>query len=475
MIEKLISSDKNLKLNIVVIGDIAIDSYHYGKISRICPEFPVAVLNSPDMKGNNFPGMAANVCYQMKHFNANVFLLGLMDKNTACALNNYEFNTNYCVSLIDGKNPLKNRLYDGNHPLLRWDIEQPNYGESNENLSFLRESLLLNFYKIVDENKINIVVLSDYNKGLFSFDFSQKVIDFCNNQKITTIVDPKKPPLAKWKSCTYLKPNSFEVKDLTFDGPLEEQMKKISTELDCKGVIVTQEGKGFTCMLDDNLLEYKADNVLPLEKVNSTIGSGDAFLSMLAVCLGHDIDFLESCKLAFAVGTKYVQEKHNKPVSINDLKSYFNFSKIIDDIDFLKSRDYTLVFTNGCFDFGLTMAHIECLTFAKKQGEKLIVAINMDESVNRLKGKGRPIMPFLERASIVSALECVDFVVGFNEDTPARLIEELLPSIIVKGGDYKKQDVVGNKLAEVKIFDFVKVDSTTEKIAKFLNLPQIHS
>jgi D-beta-D-heptose 7-phosphate kinase/D-beta-D-heptose 1-phosphate adenosyltransferase len=161
---------------------------------------------------------------------------------------------------------------------------------------------------------------------------------------------------------------------------------------------------------------------------------------------------------------------------VNILKN--NNSKVIsfEESNLLNHRDFNLVFTNGCFDFGLTSAHIDCLTFAKKQGDKLVVGINTDESIRRLKGRGRPIMSLCERIKLLSSLEFVDYIVPFDQDTPLQLIESIRPSIIVKGGDYKKEDVVGNNLAEVRIFNFIENNlSTTEKIIKAYEAMKINS
>lgn len=145
-------------------------------------------------------------------------------------------------------------------------------------------------------------------------------------------------------------------------------------------------------------------------------------------------------------------------------------SKYVEEPEILSQRNFKLVFTNGCFDFGLTAAHVELLKFAKRHGDKLVVALNSDASTARLKGSGRPILPLEERIKIVSSFDCVDYVLSFEEDTPLEIIKKIDPDIIVKGGDYKKHEVVGNQIAEVILFDYMDVTSTTEKINKISNI-----
>lgn len=469
---------EKIRKTIVVIGDVGVDCYKYGVVKRISPEFPVLVLKSPSQTGYDFPAMAANVCYQMNNLDVDVFLFSFLNKNTYDIFKNFNFNVENSLILDDCVVSNKIRFYEDNFPLLRWDVEKENYGL--ENIEKHRSELSDSFELFIQNKKVDIVILSDYNKGIFDEIFAQKIIKICNEKNIKTIVDPKELPLSKWKNCTYFKPNSTEAKHLSGLEKTQDQIRKIFDDLECKAVVLTQEGNGFNVIFNGEKYEFKPETKLSIDKVNSKIGAGDAFLSMLSVCLSNDIEFIESCKFAFAAGTKYVQEKHNKPLSridfINILKN--NSSKVIsfEESNLLNHRDFNLVFTNGCFDFGLTSAHIDCLIFAKKQGDKLVVGINTDESIRRLKGQGRPIMSLCERIKLLSSLEFVDYIVPFDQDTPLQLIESIKPSIIVKGGDYKKEDVVGNNLAEVRIFNFIENNlSTTEKIIKAYEAMKINS
>ncbi len=470
--EKLIDQflEKNRTNSVIVIGDICLDEYKYGKVNRISPEFPVVVLKSEEPDGKFVPGMASNVCHQLSHLNLNSILLGFLDQNTKQKLGIHDFNIDFCLELPNGNNPVKVRFYDDNFPLLRWDIEKDNYGEKVEIISELRDKLFSNFCAILDNQKIDAVILSDYNKGLWSDELAQNIIKKCNDKRITTIVDPKAKPLLRWKNCSYFKPNMNEAKLLTNEEDSETQCKKIIEELDCDGVIITQEGRGIIGLSKkEGWIKYSAKTPLNSEDVNSKIGAGDSFLAALTLRLINLNNFKNSCILAFHCGMKYVLNKHNKPISLLEVEmdsisenQEVISSKIVSNLETFSKRNFNLVIVNGCFDYGLTAAHVRLFAFAKSRGDKLCVAINDDDSMKRI--KRNPEMPLIERMEVVASNEHVDFVVCFKEDTPFELFEIICPSLIIKGGDYELKDVVGYGKFPVEIFPWVAVTSTTQKI-----------
>jgi D-beta-D-heptose 7-phosphate kinase/D-beta-D-heptose 1-phosphate adenosyltransferase len=176
--------------------------------------------------------------------------------------------------------------------------------------------------------------------------------------------------------------------------------------------------------------------------------------------LGFDIQ--QAAEISFNISYFYVTKNNNENLSYLDFYKILN-TKIVDK-EMLSQRNFKLVFTNGCFDAGLTAGHIECIKFAKSQGDKLVVALNNDESIRRLKGKNRPILCLNDRIDILSSIECVDFILSFEEDTPIELIKSIKPDTIVKGGDYKPGDVVGADISEVIICPTKECVTTTEKI-----------
>lgn len=465
MIDKIYKKiQENLK--IIIVGDIAVDDYRYGKLTKISPEAPIPVFNSGFNSEFLYPGMAANVCYQMKNFNVDAFLLGAIDSDSFNILKEYNLNIDSCVNLVNGRNPIKIRLYEDDFPLFRWDVEKNLYGESLLDIEIIRTKLFQNFEKILEQYEINVVILSDYDKGLFDECLIQKIISRCKDRKIIVIVDPKNPPLKKWKNCSFFKPNNLELKSLTEFGTIENQLFQIKNDLNCEGVVVTQEGTGFIG-LKDEIFKYRPSLVLSNDKIKSKIGAGDAYLAVLSICLGHNICFEESCKIAFEAGAVYVQNKHNCPIKPYELLQHDDpiSAKFIDYKD-LMDRDFTLVFANGCFDI-LHEGHIGLLKYAKSLGDKLVVALNSDDSVKRIKGDNRPINSLKSRIYMLSMFEFIDFIISFEEDTPLNIIQKIKPEKIVKGGEYLKDEVIGkDDCGEVVLFPYQEGFSTTNILSK---------
>lgn len=442
---------------IAFIGDILLDIYAYGKVNRISPEFPVPLLKSNNIQ-EFCPGGVANTANQLKHFNAECHLYGFVDSEAV----KYIPNSDRCA-FIKGKIPRKWRFYDEDFPLLRWDVESDSYYEED-----LEEYRNLLYGKFIQET-YDMVVISDYKKGVFDENLAKKIISYCNEKNIKTIVDSKNP-LKFWKNCWLFKPNHAEAELFTGEKDVERQIKILKKELKCKNVLITQSGNGVTGIENKNPFSYQP--ALKTE-VLSTIGAGDAFSAILAFNLANNKSLPESVHYAFEAGAEYVRAKHNKPITPYALNKRFNSidAKIVSLEELLYLKDVLnkpLVFTNGVFDLGLTAGHVQYLQESKKHG-LLIVALNSDKSVQRLKGDNRPIWPLEERMKVVAALESVDFVISFDEDTPIKLIEAIKPNLITKGGDYKAKNVAGYGLCPIKILKTYKGMTTTQKIetAKF--------
>lgn len=453
LLEKFIDLDISNTVAINVIGDPMIDEYFYVDVNRISPEFPIPVYKSTntDQPDDLVPGGAANVAYQFNYFNVKTSLISILDKQSQILFESKDIDTSKCKIVENVHLPLKKRIYCQNTPLVRWDFEKENYG-----LDDIKRHLLDLNIPNADFN-----IFSDYSKGMFSYPWFRKFL-----KNIPSIVDPKNNFIDLWEDCTYFKPNSHEAQLLSERKNWQDQADFFSDSLRCKGVVITKSGDGVVGKEDD-YFEIKPENAVT--KPESVIGAGDCFISFLAMALVRGFSLQEASEIAFAAGTFYVQRKHNTPISPAELCSIAGI-KIIKNHKLLAKRNFNLVFTNGCFDYGLTSAHVECLRFAKKQGDKLVVAVNSDQSVRRLKGEGRPILPLKDRMQIISALSCVDYVVSFEEDTPYDLIKSISPNKIVKGGDYQKNQVVGKDLADVIIFDYVDCMSTTDKIVKTKNI-----
>lgn len=447
------------KLRIAVLGDCLIDDYKYGQVNRVSPEAPIVVLNSLDGEGKLCCGGVANVCNQMFHMNVDVFLIGLIDTPARNLYENYSFNIEYCINLNHGNVPIKVRFYDGDFPLFRWDIEKLNYGE--ENLSPYHDLIINKFESLVNSVKLDAVILSDYDKGFWSTEVAQEVIRICNERNILTVVDPKKLPLEKWQGCDVIKPNASEAKLLTSEVDVKKQLNCLCKV--AKTAIITNAGSGIVGQ-DVDFFEC-VPNKHQAKGVNF-IGAGDAFTSMLTLGLSHGLTVQESALFAFYAGTAYIKSKHNQPVSLYDIKKQIDpeLAKLIKPEE-LKLNKEKIVFCNGVFDI-VHFAHLDTLKFAKQQGDKLVVGINSDSSVRRLKGEGRPINDIDSRVKMLSAIECVDYIVVFDEDTPMEVMLKFNPSIVVKGGDYQKNEVIAPIGTEIIIAPYVSGISTTKIINK---------
>ena len=471
---ELIEGVRSRKVRVAVVGDAMIDTYMYGKVSRISPEFPVPILHSPSARKENLPGGAANVCYQFKHLNADAQLFSLLDRDALEILySDHRINVEGCIELNHGSVPRKIRYYDDDFPLLRHDVERPNYGCSS--IERLREELLAKF---VAAGKFDVVILSNYNKGLFDFSTAQLFIAACRASGAISVVDPKDNP-DWWVGCDYFKPNAAEAAKMTGQTDWREQCVRFRNEgmygVARKGVVVTQSGAGVVGVTEEGFFEYRPRTTV--KDVSSVIGAGDCFAAVLALGITHGLTLPKAVECAFAAGTQYVKAKHNRPIALYELHRQLDplAAKImsVEDLTYLRDGVYSdqrWVFTNGCFDI-MHPGHIASLQAAKSRGDKLVVAVNSDASVQSLKGPSRPIMPLSERVQMVAALECVDFVVSFEEDVPYKVVEAVRPNVMVKGKDYADKPISGAELAgEVFLVDMLPGSSTTNIIRKIKEL-----
>jgi D-beta-D-heptose 7-phosphate kinase/D-beta-D-heptose 1-phosphate adenosyltransferase len=448
--------EKNAKKTIFlhVIGDSIVDECYKVKVTRISPESPnVCVMVSEDSTPSVIsPGGAANVCHQLKNFNARPRLFSLIDREA------YDIFVKCGIPffghiIIDDLIPRKKRFYDGNIQISnRWDIEKK--------LNCQEKVLELIKLWQVFQAEPDVIIISDYDKGLFE---SEHLSLFNLTNKIV-IVDPKKPPLDKWKGCTIFKPNANEAFELS--GGLtnwEQQCDFFQDKLGCQSVVITQEGRGVVGKTNEGYFEYD-----PVRKVAASriTGAGDCFVGVLALAVAHGFSVSDAAIIAFEAGQLYVQTDVNDTITPLQFQKKSKFATAEE----LKNRNFKLVFSNGCYDI-LHSGHLETLKIAKSKGDKLVVAVNSDASVTRLKGPKRPVVPLQERMELLAALECVDYVISFDEDTPLHLMEQIKPNVIVKGADWNNKIVVGSEIAEeVVLVPLIEDKSTTNIIEKIKSL-----
>lgn len=439
---------------ILVIGDIMLDKYYEGNVSRISPEAPVPVFKK--MSERSVPGGAANVAVNLAAAGQNVAVLSVCgnDENGNCLVDQL-LNSGVDVSLIK-RTPeatiTKTRFVaNHNQQLLRMDEEEVkdiNSRTENELIQLLQEY----------GESIDVVILVDYRKGLLTDSFTRKVIDESCKGGIKVIVDAKDPMPGKYRGAFLLKPNRKELGDLTgLNVDTEEHVvfaaKKLIKENNCEYVLVTCGAEGMILVSD---IDYEII-ASEAKEVYDVSGAGDTVIAYLSACIANGWDIKEAIKLANKAAGIQVGKMGTATVSL---------SEVFPDGD----RKKTVVFTNGCFDI-LHAGHVQYLKTARELGDELIVGLNSDDSVRRLKGEGRPVNCQEDRAEILRSLSFVDRVEIFDEDTPLELIKKVKPDVLVKGGDYTANEVVGRDVVEanggkVVILPFLDGKSTTSIIDK---------
>jgi D-beta-D-heptose 7-phosphate kinase/D-beta-D-heptose 1-phosphate adenosyltransferase len=448
ILKKFLEKNHKKRLRIHCVGDAMIDEYYKVKVNRISPEHPVPVMVCQNEVVRR-PGGSANVAYQLKHLNVDSKLVCFYDKEAFVVFQEHNIPVFVSKEQSSCSLPIKRRYLDnGIQVAPRHDFEKNLCGLSVEEIDYFFNNLS---YFLGSVDMPDVAVLSDYDKGFFQSE-KYKILDYY--KKTTTIVDPKNGPLEKWKGCTIFKPNSKEAELLSGKKDWKDQAKFIQDKIECESVVITFGGEKVVGLWGDNFFTF-----IPEKQVNveSVIGAGDCFAAFFASAIGLGFNPIEAAEISWTAGSVYVQQRMNRPVVPAELSP----DKIVSPED-LKSRDFKLVFTNGCFDI-LHKGHMETLKFCKSKGDKVVVAINSDESIKRLKDVSRPIVPLEHRMAVISSIEYVDFVVSFDQDTPLEVIQKIKPDVIVKGQGYQSNNIVGSDIVpEVFIAPTVKEASTTK-------------
>lgn len=470
------------KKRILVVGDSMIDVYFNGSVNRISPEAPVPVFLKRD-KERIVLGGAANVSANLVTANQNVSIMTVIGnddngRNFEQMINKIGIDSSLILKSSSRCTTVKTRfLAENNQQLLRLDIED------KKDISVVEEKLLIEML----ENNIksfDLIIISDYLKGLLTYSFIQKVIKMANYYKIKTIIDVKDPHIDKYVGAFLLKPNLKELNDLTkmsveTDDEIIEASKVLCEKCKCEYVLTTCGSRGMIFV--DKKGIYNKVKCVPVDVYDVT-GAGDTVIAYLGACMANDIDIIQSIFIANLAAGVQVSKVGTSTVYWNEIKQHMleqtdervNSYKIIEinAIEKLKriNSGKKIVFTNGCFDI-LHIGHIRYLKKASKLGEILIVGVNSDLSVKRLKGDERPINTEQDRIEVLAALDFVDYVILFDEDTPYKLIKEIRPDVLVKGADYKPEDVVGKDIVEenggkLELISFVDGKSTTNLINK---------
>lgn len=468
------------KKRILVIGDIMLDNYYFGKSSRISPEAPVPILLED--KNKMVLGGAANVALNLITAGQDVTVMSVIGndsngKNMISMFQEKGVNTDLIIKDDSRCTTVKNR-YIGQNNMQMFRFDQ----ESNMPISEKISDELLKKYK-ENISSFDLIIISDYNKGLLNIKNTPEMIKIANLNNKKVIIDIKEPKYQKYYGAYLIKPNLKELSDITNrkienDNDIESAAKELKRNTNCKYVLVTRGADGMSLLLDDKMVDISCVS----KEVYDVTGAGDTVISYLSVGIANDYDLIDSVNISnYAAGVK-VSKMGTYAVTPEDIIDYvIDSNNVLDEnkvisadalSERLKDNTKKIVFTNGCFDI-FHVGHLRYLKESANYGDILVVGVNSDASIKRLKGNKRPIVPQNERMELLSSLSFVTYVVPFDEDTPYEIIKKIKPDIITKGGDYNPDEVVGKDVVEsrggkVIICPLVENKSTTNIIDKIL-------
>lgn len=458
---------------LLVIGDVMLDRYWHGQASRVSPEAPVPVVKVGNREDR--PGGAGNVALNMAALGSAVRLVGIVgnDETGLELLSRLNAAGVYCDFLQSADKPTitKLRVIGQHQQLIRLDFEQEFEAADIIGLQGKVKSLI---------GDSQVMVLSDYGKG--ALQETANLIELGLSKDIPIIVDPKGTNFEKYRGATLLTPNLSEFEAVAGYSNNEEEFVnkglRLVKDLNLEAILITRGEHGMTLIRPDS-----PELHLPAraQEVFDVTGAGDTVISVLAAAMAAGNGLADSTALANLaaglvvgkLGTAAISGPELRRAVLVELDSgrgVMTAEQLQIAVQDAKAHDEKIVFTNGCFDI-VHAGHVGYLAKAKQLGDRLIVAINDDESAHRLKGPGRPINPVERRMAVLAGLEAVDWVVSFSEDTPEPLLEFLQPEILVKGGDYTMDEVVGGDYVnsyggEVRVLEFLDDCSTSAIMEK---------
>lgn len=460
---------------ITVIGDVMLDQYVHGAVTRISPEAPVPVvkIKSEDYRIGGAANVAANISALMSKSN-NINLFGIIgDDANGKILNKKlsEYSINSKLEIIKNFSTItKLRVLSNNQQLIRLDKEE-----------YFEEKLKLHDYIVQTIIASDVIVLSDYAKGLLKQ--AQDFIKIAKENNIPVLVDPKGTDWERYKGATILTPNFKEFTEVVgsckTEQEIEQKSKLLIKKLNINTLVVTRGSKGMLLVTKQNNDFVVLNQHAIAKEVFDVTGAGDTVIASFAVGLALKFNYQNIIQLASKaasivvskVGTSVVtqEELNNTEVEVG----FFKRQDLLNIINICKNKGEKIVFVNGCFDI-LHFGHVRFLEKAKQFGDRLIVALNTDESIKKLKGESRPIHNLKQRAEVLSSLQAVDWVTEFNENTPGEIIKYLTPDVLVKTNEvFKKASDLPDSEGyshtvstggEIKIVDIVKDWSTTQII-----------
>ncbi|HEX3161683.1 MAG TPA: D-glycero-beta-D-manno-heptose-7-phosphate kinase [Pseudolabrys sp.] len=468
---------------VLCIGDLMLDEFVYGDVSRISPEAPTPVIAVK--RTELMIGGAGNVARNLVALGARCIFIGVVGDDEAGGSLTKALSTHPSIEfhlVVDGtrQTTRKVRFVSEHHSthLLRADWEMASAIDSGS-----EDALIGHVVKAMP--RVGAVVLSDYAKGALTPRVTRAVIAAANERGKPVVVDPKGRDYSIYRGATLVTPNRQELADATHslaqtDEEIAEAAARLRGELGVKAVLVTKSEAGMTLAAEGAPVHVPAYPV----RVRDVSGAGDTVVAVLSAMLAMGADFESAMRAANAAAAVVVGKRGTATASVAELRArilpsstlapqekiVFDWALLDDQLAEWRKQGLRVGFTNGCFDL-LHPGHVKLLAGARAACDRLVVGLNGDASVMRLKGAGRPVQPVQARAEVLAALEAVDLVAVFDEDTPEKLIARVKPLILVKGADYSRDQVVGREIVEalggeVVLIDLVPGHSTSAMVER---------
>ncbi len=473
---------------VLVVGDFMLDRYVYGNAERLSPDAPVPVLTAE--RQTHTPGGAANVCMQLRALRAEVCCVGIVGRDDAAdhlrdGLRQHGCDVAGLIACPDRPTTVKHNfvgLAQHRHPQKMFRVDDERSTPIDHATA---DQLLAVINRLLPDT--DIVCLEDYNKGVLTEPLCQAVIAAAERRGVPVLVDPAAiRDYAKYRHATCITPNRTEAA-LATDHPapptdtaeLTDLARRLLRELQLQTVVLTLDKQGALLVR-----KGRRAQLLPTRarEVYDVTGAGDMILAMLAAARANGIDWPAALELANVAAGLEVERFGVVPISVDQvllavlqrdaeqLGKLRPLELLLTELAAHRAQGKRLAFTNGCFDI-LHAGHVAFLREARRQGDLLIVALNSDASIRRIKGPNRPVNHEADRVMVLSELQSVDYIVLFDDDTPSRLIEAVRPDVLVKGADYTRERVVGHELVEayggrVALVPLIQGRSTTNIIRR---------
>ncbi|MCW8931922.1 MAG: bifunctional D-glycero-beta-D-manno-heptose-7-phosphate kinase/D-glycero-beta-D-manno-heptose 1-phosphate adenylyltransferase HldE [Gammaproteobacteria bacterium] len=463
------------QVKILVVGDLMLDRYWHGPTSRISPEAPVPVVKIEESEER--AGGAGNVALNIAALNGTPSLVGLTGQDEPARilknrLSHHGVNCQF-VELANCTTITKLRVLSRHQQLIRLDFEDGFFSDNEEHANGSGQHLIDTYKTQLDDH--DVILFSDYQKGTLRN--LPELISLAKAQGKKVIVDPKGNDFSIYKGATLLTPNLSEFEAIVghceSDEQLVEKAEELRQTLLLDALLITRSEKGMTLIQSGKSAVHLPTRA---RDVYDVTGAGDTVIATLASAIGAGMDLVDATKLANLAASVVVSKVGTATVTVHELRTamrqlsdveqgIIEEERLIALVKDAKEHGEKVIMTNGCFDI-LHAGHVTYLEQAKSLGDRLIVAVNDDDSVKRIKGPERPVNTMNRRMQVLAGLSCVDWVVPFYEDTPTRLICDVSPSVLVKGGDNEVDKIPGGDCVkkqggEVLIMEYVDNCSTT--------------